>query len=238
MLENRKMVVTAVIPVRSGSQRVKDKNLRPFAGTTLLENKIEMLIKVPELTKIIINTNSDEAINLVRSKYEKNPRIAIHRREEYYASSQCSGSEFFQHLGEVTDTDIFVYAPCTSPFIKPETISACITKFINENGEKCDCISTVSTIKEFMWLDGKAINYDPLNAPNSQNLPDIVGLNFGCTVVLKRNLVANRNIIGKYPKFVVTSDIEAIDIDTPLDFFIAEQLYIKTVLESKDLLAK
>lgn len=89
-----------------------------------------------------------------------------------------------------------------------------------------------------MWLDGKAINYDPLNAPNSQNLPDIVGLNFGCTVVLKRNLVANRNIIGKYPKFVVTSDIEAIDIDTPLDFFIAEQLYIKTVLESKDLLAK
>lgn len=48
--------------------------------------------------------------------------VKWHRREEYYASSQCSGSEFFQHLGEVTVTDIFVYAPCTSPFIKSETI--------------------------------------------------------------------------------------------------------------------
>lgn len=87
-----------------------------------------------------------------------------------------------------------------------------------------------------MWLDGKPVNYDPLNAPNSQDLPDIVALNFGATVVAKEDLIANRNIIGKKPQFVVTSDIEAVDIDTPLDFYVAEQLYIKTVIESKDLL--
>lgn len=166
----------------------------------------------------------------------KNDRLSFHKREEYYASSQCSGSEFFQHLGEVTDTDIFVYAPCTSPFIKPETISQCIQTFLAERGENCDCVSTVSSIKEFMWLEGKAINYDPKHAPNSQNLPDVVALNFGCTVTSKEDLVRNSNIIGKAPKFVIDSDIEAIDIDTPLDFYIAEQLYIKTQLEGKDLL--
>lgn len=166
----------------------------------------------------------------------KNDRLIFHKREEYYASSQCSGSEFFQHLGEVTDTDIFVYAPCTSPFIKPETISQCIQTFLAERGENCDCVSTVSSIKEFMWLDGKAINYDPKHAPNSQNLPDVVALNFGCTVTSKEDLVRNSNIIGKAPKFVIDSDIEAIDIDTPLDFYIAEQLYIKTQLGGKDLL--
>ena len=37
------MKITAVIPVRKGSQRVKDKNLRPFAGTTLLDIKIKSL---------------------------------------------------------------------------------------------------------------------------------------------------------------------------------------------------
>ena len=227
--------ITAVIPIRSGSQRVKDKNLRPFANTTLMENKIEMLLKVQELDSIIVNTNSEEAIEIVNERYRGGGKIGYHRREEYYASSQCSGSEFFQHLGEVTDTDLFVYAPCTSPFIKPETISQCIKTFLNREGET-DCVSTVSSIKEFMWLDGKPVNYDPLNAPNSQNLPDIVALNFGATITSKEDLVRNRNIIGKHPKFVLTSDIEAIDIDTPLDFYIAEQIYRKTVLEGKGLL--
>ena len=61
--------ITAVIPIRSGSQRVKDKNLRPFANTTLMENKIELLLKVPELDSIIVNTNSEEAIEMVNKCY-------------------------------------------------------------------------------------------------------------------------------------------------------------------------
>ena len=63
--------ITAVIPIRSGSQRVKDKNLRPFANTTLMENKIEMLLNVPELDSIIVNTNSEEAIEIVNKCYRE-----------------------------------------------------------------------------------------------------------------------------------------------------------------------
>ena len=160
--------------------------------------------------------------------------MKTHRREEYYASSKCSGSEFFRHLGEVTDTDIFVYCPCTSPFVKPQTISQCINQFLSSSGY--DSLATVSSIKEFLWLDGKPMNYDPAHAPNSQNLPDVVALNFGVTVVRREDLIQNCNIIGKKPQFVVTDEIEAVDIDTPLDFYIAEQLYRKLVLEKKDLL--
>lgn len=228
------MKITAVIPIRKGSQRVKDKNLRSFAGTSLFDVKIKSLLQVPEIDEIVVNTNSEAAIEFVKSEYA-GTKVKYHRREEYYASSQCSGSEFFRHLGEVTDTDVFIYAPCTSPFVKPETVSACIKKFLDDNGEH-DCVSTVSSVKEFLWLNGKAINYDPQNAPNSQNLPDIVALNFGITVVKKEDLIKNHNIIGKKPDFVVTSDVEAVDIDTPLDFYIAEQLYIKTQIEKKSLL--
>jgi len=228
------MKITAVIPVRKGSQRVKDKNLRPFAGTSLLEVKIKALLQVPEIDSIVVNTNSEAAIEFVEEEYA-GTKVTYHRREEYYASSQCSGSEFFKHLGEVTDTDIFIYAPCTSPFVKPETFSACIKKFLEDNGEH-DCVSTVSSVKEFLWLDGKAMNYDPLNAPNSQNLPNVVALNFGATVVKREDLIKNHNIIGKKPDFVITSDIEAVDIDTPLDFYIAEQLYIKTQIKQMNVL--
>ena len=232
MLNNKK--VTAVIPIRSGSQRVKDKNLRRFGDTTLMELKIKNLLMVPELDAVIVNTNSEEAIDIVKSLMQDNPRLSYHRREEYYASSQCSGSEFFQHLGMVTDTDIFVYSPCTSPFVKPDTFSKCIQAF--KSSSDCDCIASVSSVKEFLWLDGKPLNYDPLNAPNSQDLPNVVALNFGVTVVSREDLIKNRNIIGKHPNFVVTSDVEAIDIDTPLDFYLAEQIYIKLAIEGKELL--
>ena len=159
--------------------------------------------------------------------------VKIHRREDYYASSRCSGSEFFRHLGEVTDTDIFIYAPCTSPFVKPQTISQCIDKFLS--AKEHDCVSTVTVIKEFLWQEGRPLNYDPAHAPNSQDLPDIHALNFGTTVVRRTDLIANSNIIGHRPLFVPTSDIEAIDIDTPLDFYIAEQIYRK-LLQGVELL--
>lgn len=227
------MKITAVIPVRKGSQRVKDKNLRPFAGTTLLDLKIRMLLQVPEIDSIIVNTNSETAIEFVEKEFT-GTKVSYHRRQDYYASSQCSGSEFFKHLGEVTDTDVFIYTPCTSPFVKSETVSKCIKQFLEHS--EYDCLATVSSVKEFLWLDGKAVNYDPLHAPNSQNLPDIVALNFGTTVAMRETVIENCNIIGKNPQFVVTDDIESIDIDTPLDFYVAEQIYKKIVVESKGLL--
>ena len=224
-LTERNEVISAVIPVRKGSQRVKDKNLRPFANTTLLENKIDVLLKVPEIDHIIINTDSERAIELVSSKYSGSKVIA-QRRDPYFASSKCSGSDFFTHLGEVTETDIFIYAPCTSPFVRAETVSACIKAFKEKSSEgECDCVSTVSEVKEFLWLDGKAINYDPSNAPNSQDLPGIVALNFGVTVISRKNLIDNRNIIGRRPYYIVTSEVEGVDIDTQLDFDFAEYLF-------------
>ena len=63
------MKVTAVIPIRTGSQRVRDKNLRPFAGTNLMELKIKTLLRVPEIDEIIVNTNSDDAIAIVNKNY-------------------------------------------------------------------------------------------------------------------------------------------------------------------------
>ena len=221
------MKITAVIPVRKGSQRVNDKNLRAFAGMSLLEVKIKSLLQVPELDTIIVNTNSEEAIALVESRFACT-KVCAQRREEYYASSKCSGSEFFRHLGEVTNTDLFIYVPCTSPFVLPETISKCIAKYLEKcNNGDFDCVATVSSVKEFLWLNGKPINYDPQHAPNSQDLPDVVALNFGATVVSRESLIKNSNIIGKKPYFVLTTDVEAIDIDTPLDFYVAEQLYVK-----------
>lgn len=223
------MKFTAVIPIRKGSERVLDKNLRPFANTTLLELKISNLLKVKEIDEIIVNTDSEQAIGIAKAM-----GVSYHRRLDYYASSQCSGSEFFEHLGHVTDTDVFLYCPVTSPLVAPETIVNCINRFKELTVN--DSLATVSEVKEFLWLDEKAVNYDPSNAPNSQNLPEIVALNFAVSIIKKESLIKYRNIIGQKPSFIKINKIEGIDIDTPLDFSIAEQLYIRTVLEQKSIL--
>lgn len=212
------MKITAVIPVRIGSERVKNKNLKSFADTSLLELKIDNLLQVKRFDEIIVNTDSEEAIEIAKSK-----GVLYHRREDYYASSQCSGSEFFEHLGKVTETDIFAYCPCTSPFILPSTIEEAIESFLKN--DSYDCLATVSNVKEFLWLNDNPINYERDKSPNSQNLPDIQALNFGLSLISRANLIKYKNIIALKPLFKVTDEIESIDIDTPLDFFLAEQIY-------------
>ena len=58
----KKNKLTAVIPVRAGSQRVKNKNLKPFADSTLLDIKIETLKKVVGLDGYGIKITKQEII--------------------------------------------------------------------------------------------------------------------------------------------------------------------------------
>ena len=58
--------LVAVVPVRKGSQRVKNKNLKKFSDTNLLTFKIETLKKVKRIDKIIVNTDSDEAVEIAK----------------------------------------------------------------------------------------------------------------------------------------------------------------------------
>ena len=66
------MKITAVIPIRSGSQSVKDKNLREFGDTCLMALNLKNLLQVPEIDQVIVNTSSDAAIEMTQqlaSKY-------------------------------------------------------------------------------------------------------------------------------------------------------------------------
>ena len=55
-------MITSIIPVRKGSQRVKNKNKNAFAGSSLLEIKISQMLKLQKWNKIneIIVTSDDD----------------------------------------------------------------------------------------------------------------------------------------------------------------------------------
>ena len=60
--------ITAVIPVRKGSIRVKNKNIKPFGNSSLLELKIDLLKQVVGIENIIVNSDSQEMLDIAERK--------------------------------------------------------------------------------------------------------------------------------------------------------------------------
>ena len=58
------MKIKAMVAVRSGSVRVQNKNIKPFAGSSLLEIKLRQLKRIPNLDGIVVNSNSDEMLGI------------------------------------------------------------------------------------------------------------------------------------------------------------------------------
>jgi len=213
--------ITAVVPVRAGSQRIKNKNFKPFAKSNLLRVKLDILKELDAIDEIVVSTDSKVALEIA-DEYG----VSKHIREEYYASSECNNSEFFQNMGENIDSDYIVYSPCTAPLIKLSTYYDFISRFRNAK-DRCDSFATVTDIKQHLWLDGKPLNYDPSDSPNTQDLPNIVSLTYGISIISREDMIKYRNVVGQRPMFYRLGDFEAIDIDDPINFEFAEYIYNK-----------
>ena len=220
---------SALIAVRSGSVRVKNKNIRTFNESTLLELKIKQLQSVKEINDVVVNSNSDEMLSIA-----KNLGAKTVKRDDYYASNTISMSSVFEHMAKNMDCENILYANCTNPLVSTNSYSDAIRIFLN-NTSAYDSLVSCHDIKEFLYLDGKALNYDPMNQPRSQDLPDVVALNFAISIISKSDMIKNKNIIGINPYFYKLNEVESLDIDTPLDFFIAEKLYQHIILDNNKL---
>ena len=210
--------ITAVIPIRKGSQRVKNKNTRPFAGSTLLEKKIETIKKLP-LNNIIINTDCPVAIEIAK----KND-IEVFMRESYYASSECTGSEFHEYIAKVTNSDNILLAHVTEPLVTIKSYLECIDIFRSHD---YDSIISAEVVKKFLWFQNKPINYEVRDTPSSQNLPEYLSPTFGISLAKRDAILETKHLICNKPYFYILDEIEAVDVDTDLDFEFAEFLFNK-----------
>ena len=213
----KKGKMTAVVAVRAGSQRVKNKNFRPFADTNLLELKLKILIKVKNLDEIIVNSDSDIMLEIA-NKYN----VKTQKRDEFFASSNATNSDFHKHIAEVTNSDFIFLAPVCSPFIGVKRHQEAINNFMMS---EVDSLTSCELVKGHLWLDGKPINYSLDNVPNSQDLPEIKKLNYGISIIKRQTMIERKGLVGLKPEFVVLNEIESTDIDEMETFNIAEILY-------------
>ena len=220
-----KSKIVAIIPIRKNSQRVKNKNFKKFyKNKSLLEIKINQLKKIREIDQIVISSDSKKA-----EKIAKKFKVSFHKRKKFFASSKCSGSDFFHNLATSINGEYLMYCPCTSPIIKVSTYKKFIKKFYNSKN-KFDSLNSVSSLNTFMWKGNKSLNYNSLKAPNSQNLPkNYYELTFGLNIISRDKMIKLRNIVGNKPKFMILDKAESTDIDDELDFFLAQALYKKII---------
>ena len=214
-------MIKVLIPVRAGSVRVKNKNIKPFADSNLLTIKVEQMKRIKGIDGVIVNSNSDEMLEIAAGLGAE----AV-KRDEYFASSTVCMNEVYKNMAENSDCDTIIFADATNPLIKDETIEHCIKAYV-ENLDEYDSLTTVNEIKQFMWQDGKPINYDAANKPKSQDLPDIVALNHAISIIPRKLMIEKMDIIGYKPNLFKIDSVEATDIDNEIDFEFAEFMYKK-----------
>ncbi|MGN0384188.1 MAG: cytidylyltransferase domain-containing protein [Eubacterium sp.] len=213
------MKVKALVAVRAGSQRVVNKNIRPFAGSSLLEIKLNQLKRIPNLDGIVVNSNDDGMLDIARKM-----GCETVKRDEYYASNQVSMSDVYKNMAEHVDADVIAYINVTNPLLEDNTIIEAIEEYKRLEGQY-DSLNSAHLIKEFLFKDNLPINYDLRNQPRSQDLPDIAALNFAINIIAREKMIECKNVVGYKPNIYIIDEVEATDIDNQIDFDFAEFVY-------------
>lgn len=122
--------VLAIIPARSGSKGVKDKNLAQIEGKTLLEWSIAAAKNSGKIDSILVSTDSSEYAKIAEKAGAEVPFL----RPAEISSDKSTDYEFINHaINELRKNnkrpELIVHLRPTSPFRDPIIIDKAIEKF-------------------------------------------------------------------------------------------------------------
>lgn len=212
--------VTFVIAVRKGSKRVKNKNIRKFGRSNLLEIKLKQIKRIFGTKNIFLSSDCKQSLK-IGEKY--NAQIDL--RPKKFANSKVQMKKVYSYLASKVNTKYVCYLHVTSPFLKDKTLKKAMNLFFKKTRKKDITLATVSKVKEYLWYKNKALNYNPNNHPASQTLPEYLALNFAINIVDRDYMYSQGKIVSN--KFIPVSleFPENIDIDEEWQFQFASKLF-------------
>ena len=209
------MKTVAIMPFKLINERCPGKNTRLLGGKPLLQHELDNL-KQTGLCDSINVFCSDEAVVPYLPE-----NVDFLKRPEHLDLPTSNFNQIFDCFMEKKDADIYVYAHATAPFITVETMRQCIEAV--RSGEFDSSFCAVK-LQDYLWQDGEPLNFDATNLPRTQDLKLIYQETSGVYVFTKEVYQIYRRRIGKKPFIKEVSFKEAVDIDTPEDFELAEAL--------------
>lgn len=211
------------MPMKGHSERVPNKNLKPFNGKPLYHAISHEIIKSMHFTCVIINTDSSLITEDVNKHF---PDFTINERPDHLLGDFVPMNDIIKHDLDVLDGQIFVQTHSTNPLLLASTLDRAIDFFIN-NTDKYDSLFSVTRMQtRLYWENGLPINHNPSELLRTQELPKVFEENSCFYIFTKDSFKAAGNRrIGNKPYMFEIDKVEAIDIDEPQDFAIAEYLY-------------
>ena len=211
------MKTVALIPIKLGSKRVPQKNIKPFYdGTPLMSFIQKVCLESDRIDETYIYCSDEKVKDYILDG------VKFLKRPEFLNGDNINANDFIREFMKSVDADIYVNAHTTSPFAKVETINDCIDKVKSGDYDSAFC---AENIKAFMWKDGTPINFNPDKFPRTQDLPDIYAETSIAYVFKKETFEKYNRRVGVKPFIKEVSKIEAMDIDYPEDFEIANIIY-------------
>lgn len=206
--------ITAIIPVRAGSTRLKNKNISPFAGTNLLVNKIHQLQEVKEISRIVVSSDSDMMLGMAAECGVQTHKRAI----EYCDEKTKTFGEVVRHIAESVEGDHILWATCTSPLVFPKDYRTAIERYFVGLKEGYDSLMSVESFKRYIWNEDGPLNYElGLKHVPSQQLPTLYFVTDGILMAPRLKMIEWAYFHGRNPYKFVVSKRTGCDIDDGLD---------------------
>lgn len=220
------------LPTRKGSERVKSKNTRPFAGIEggLVENKIKQLLATKHIDEILFSSN-DEMCIAIAEKYASDSRLRIIPRPNELCLSTTNLQDLICYVPTITNADHILWGHVTTPLVEAKVYDTAIEQYLSKITKGYDSLVSVKELKNFLLnQEGKLVNNTTdIPWPRTQDLEPLYEINHAIFLAKRSVYTEQKNRIGQKPLLYIMDEIHSKDIDWEEDFKIAEIMY-KTLL--------
>ncbi len=217
----RKIKIAALVPMRHHSQRVPGKNYRLLAGKPLFHHIIETLKAVTEIDVIIVDTDSEPVMAGLRAHF---PDVVIINRSEHLREDDRPMNDILLYDTEQVQADFYLQTHSTNPLLRSETVSSAIRAFLEAYPAHDSLFSVTRWQTRLYDRHGAAINHNPKELLQTQDLPPVYEENSCIYLFTRENLLKHNHRIGPQPMMFEIPALEAVDIDEESDFQIADVL--------------
>ena len=215
--------IIALLPMKGNSERVPNKNLKDFCGKPLYHFTLETLLSSKYISQVIINTDSAKI-----KEDNFGDKVIIHDRPKEIQGDFVSMNKILEYDISNSEADIYIQTHSTNPLLNVDSINAAIEQMIkNLKNHDYDSIFSVTKIQTRLYNEkGEAFNHNPQELLRTQDLPPLFEENSNFYIFTESSFKnSNGKRIGNNAKMFEIAKLEAVDIDEPQDFIIAEMLY-------------
>jgi CMP-N-acetylneuraminic acid synthetase len=230
--------IVGLIPARSGSKRVADKNIRPLGGHPVMAYTIAAALQSGVFVDVIVSTDSEQYAEVARYYGAEVPFL----RPVELAGDVSPDIEWLEYTlkrlqEEDRQYDCFSILRPTSPFRQPETIQRAWKEFLEEDG--VDSLRAIEKCQQHpgkMWIvRGKRMTpllpmgpaEQPWHSSQYQSLPEVYVQNASLEIAWTRVVLQDRTIAGNVLIPFFSNEYEGFDVNNSYDWSLAEHLVSK-----------